>query len=556
MVARLRESRPDGGTRVKSEEREFDPETGRVTVRRQKKRRTGDAKIGLLKDPRWFRFLRKATYIGVPSMAALMIVVYMVLVGSVGANRFQEGVGRSLASQFGLPEPVDIKETALSGGVNLSVGKARMRGDDNSMLQSVSAEGIVMRLGLRSFLGGPWRAQYCTVRQAAVVLGPPSPAKTTAFSQARPLVAAGFLLSDEPKSIDFSEFSIWNATVLFGGTDPVKTPGLRNVRVAFSRRHPAGGQPYFDGQFSGGREGELTLPGWPAFRVETIRLAVHPDKARIVRSILHLGDDEVNKVKAGVSSFIEARGEIPFAAGMPTEIDLSVRGVFLSDLLPKGVTRFCNGIMRSEDLRLTYTSDNPAASWRLQGAVALDAARLRSLPIINQIMNLTGGELAGVDFDECRFDLDQSPAGISLSNIDAVTDGRMRVMGNLKVGGDGKLEGKLRLGLASELLLQSIPPFFTQGDDGFYWADVALGGQAALPSDDLTARLQAWTAGSGQAMQREGAPTRELERLEELDDMGREEERGQRGGNARDEEQLENLFESLIEGQGEKPKQP
>jgi hypothetical protein len=50
MVERLRENRPPS-SRVRSEEREVDPETGKVTVRRQKRRRTGKTKSGLMRDP-------------------------------------------------------------------------------------------------------------------------------------------------------------------------------------------------------------------------------------------------------------------------------------------------------------------------------------------------------------------------------------------------------------------------------------------------------------------------------------------------------------------------
>ena len=536
MMARLRDNRPQS-TKVKSEERQYDPETGITTVRKNKKRRAPATTKSLLKDPRWFRIIRKAVFISVPAASGLIVAAYFVLAGSVATDRFQEGLGKSVVRQFGLASKFEVVKTALDRLV-LTVGKADFEGAPNQMVQSAKLKELDLHLAPQSFLGGAWTARYLIVRDAELVLRAPQNSETTGLNRMSDLLHAGFFLSDDPERIHFSEISVWNANVLFGDSDAIKAPGLRKVRIALSVRDNGSGKRHLDGQLSGSsRDGSLTLPGWVPFNVETIRLALHPDKLTIFRSVFHLGDDEMNKIKSGASSHIEVKGDVPLVPGKQAEIDLMLRGIILRDLLPKGISRFCAGVMRAESLKLTFDSHDPAATWKLTGAIALDMAQIRSLNLVTQLEDVTNGELTGIDLDEFTFDMELSPNGIKMQNITASTSGKIHLVGNIESDATGKMHGKIRVGLPREILLEKIPSAFTVAEDGIYWAEMNLGGTTTAPLEDLSPRLQAWAAGTGEAM-----------RTPAMQPAGIDPELETNGPNAKDADQWEEIFDSLTNG--------
>ena len=497
MVARLRENRSQA-SRVKSEERELDPDTGKVTVRRQKKRRTSTGKTGILKDPKWYLIIRRAIYIGAPLVAILLVVCYVIVAASTSSGRFQTGLGASLGRTLGLTHPVEIKDSSL-GGLTLGIKKAMVPGSAEGSFRQGTAEGIEFRLHPKSFLGGDWEVETCVINKADIQLRAPLAGQATAAAPSVKLQAAGFLLSNEPANIHFPDITIARANLIFGGTDPLKSPGLRAIRASLLERVPDTGSPYYDVQISGGRDGQLVLPGWPPMKVETMRMETRDGGLLLKRSVLHLGDEEASAKDGGIS-MIEAKGTIPFRAGDEANIEVTLRRILLMDLMPKAANRYLGGVLRSDGLILTYDCGDPVNTWRLRGPIILEPARLRGLRLISLLQQVTGGEMAAMDFEECTFTLDMNARQTRLIQIHAIGAGRAQITGDLEISANGQLNGDLKLGLSNEILLDKVPDFFKPGDAACAWTPLKVGGLVTSPSEDLSPKLQVWLAEQGVKM--------------------------------------------------------
>lgn len=548
MVDRLRENRPES-SRIRSEEREVDPETGKVTVRREKRRRTGKKKSGLIRDPRWLRFFSRLAYFGIPALMILLIVTYFVVAASTGTGRFQEGVGRVLARDLGL-EAATLKDTKLRA-FSLLVGQAEFQGKPGSMLASAQFQEAELRLSPRSFLGGSWTVESCSIALLKLSLAAPRPVELTRLNRSQP-IAAGFLLADEPTRILFSDVTVDQADILFGLPADAKPatrdalPGFRKVRGNILERPGENGAPsYFRLQGGGGRDGTLSLPGWPLFRVETLNANFHGEHAELRNSVLRFAEADETKVAGATQvGFVEAKGTIPYAAGTTAELQISLRDVPFSDLLSKNITRYLSGILHSEGLRLTWRTSDPLNSWSIEGPIHIRRGQIRKLEVLNSISDLTSGELAGLDFDECTAVLHMTPEGTRFTEIRARGIGRAHLNGDIKVAANGKLEGQLQLGISQDSLVDKSPPFFRPGEESASWASVVLSGTTTNPEEDLRARIDAWADS-------QLGPGARLPREEIEEDPARGFPPAAPGGTpaepgAKDDKALESLFQELL----------
>lgn len=517
MVDRLRDNRPEG-SRVKSEEREVDPETGKVTVRRQKRRRTSNTKSGLLRDPKWFRLFRRLGYVGLPVGLALLVVTYFIVAASTGTGRFQEGVGRALTRDLGL-ESATLKETKLRG-FNLLAGQATLQGKPGSMIRSADLQEVEVRLGPASFLGGSWTVEACAIGNLKMNLAAPRPASlATRLLGAPTTVAAGFLLADEPSRIHLSDVTVAQADILFGSpanaTPAARDalPGFRKVRASLLERFPEdGAAPYFSLQIGGGRDGSLTLPGWPLLRIESLSAEMRAPATNLVRSVFRFADPVETKLLNAPIAFIEAKGTIPHAANATAELILTLRDVALADLLPKNTSRFLSGSLQSEALRLSWNTSDPAKTWTIEGPVSFRLLQVRDLKVFGNLEQITAGELGSLSFDEGTAVLTITPEGTRLSEIRLEGIGRAFLTGEIKSAANGQLDGQIQLGVSQESISDSAPPFFKPGPDSAFWTPVVLGGTTTNPTEDLSARIESWAA-----TQPGGAAS--LRRLEEEEEM-------------------------------------
>ena len=547
MVDRLRENRPQSS--VRSEEREVDPETGKVTVRRQKRRRTGKSKSGLMRDPRWVRLFTRLTYVGVPVLLVLLVVTYFVVAASTGTGRFQEGVGRTLARDLGL-ESAALKDTKLRG-LSLLIGQASLQGKTGSMIRTADLQEVEMRLSPRCFLGGSWTVGACAVGSLKLSLGAPAESAIAAHPSARP-VAAGFLLADEPSGIHFSDVTVAQAEILFGvpanATPAARDalPGFRKVRANLLERiSDDGSSSYYSLQVGGGRDGSLTLPGWPVLRIETLNAEMRGDATTLTRSVFRFADPVETKLLNSPIGFVEAKGTIPHAAGNTAELALTLRDVPLADILSKNISRYFSGILSADGIRLTWRTSDPSNTWTLEGPVTLRRGQFRELEILTGLANITAGELAGLDFDECTAVLNMTPDGTRISEIRARGIGRAFVTGELRVAANGKLDGQFQLGISLDSLMEDAPPFFKPGEQSAAWASVVLSGTTTNPKEDLSERLDAWDANRANAAPRRD-PGQPNPGTEVSPNPSGTEPANPGDPAVRDEKALESLFQELL----------
>jgi hypothetical protein len=321
----------------------------------------------------------------------------------------------------------------------------------------------------------------------------PGTLATAAHDGALPLRFAGFLLSNKPESIVFRELLVSDGRILFGKGDENDLPGIRGVRGDFSRREE-GGRVFYDGQLSGAKGGTLTLDGWPAFRLDSVRMQVSSEEVEVLWSRFTIKDDALEGERS--SGGVSARGIIPTLSNAPVELRLSVERLPLVTIMPSGMEHFIQGYLNAKELLLTWNTSRPMETWKLTGPVSLKLCKLRALSIVTALQDATSGELQGVNLDDCHFNLEMSPRGVVLREIRAAAVGKLQASGDLMINDKGELDGKFRIGLSSELLLGRIPPVLELGEDGYYWVNVLVGGLSTAPIEDLSARILAWKTGA------------------------------------------------------------
>ena len=322
-------------------------------------------------------------------------------------------------------------------------------------------------------------------------------------------------------------------------------PGLRKVRASLLERLSEDGTPpYFDLQIGGGRDGTLTLPGWPTFRIEVLRAELRPDGATLKRSAFRFAQPVESKLPNAPIAFIEAKGTIPSASGATAELNLTLTDIALADILPKNSTRYLSGTLQAEALRLTWRTSDPANTWAIEGPVTLQRVRIRELAVLDGLGEITSGELAGLDFDDCSAVVNITSEGTRISEIRARGIGRAHMAGEIKIASNGKLDGLIQLGVSEDSLPEVAPPFFKPGDDSALWTSVVLSGTIGNPAEDLSARITAWAKSPGASGNRPPMPP-EGEAFPAID-VPPPEPGPRADPNASDEKVLESLYKDLL----------
>ena len=209
-------------------------------------------------------------------------------------------------------------------------------------------------------------------------------------------------------------------------------------------------------------------------------------------------------------------------AGGTADLKVEMRNITLGSLLPKGARTILNekSIFETETTQLTWESTDPELTWKLAGHASFPKQagnpplRIQSISLIPLLSRLTNSELAeSLEADLCGLDFSVTPTGCTLENINMVANAKFRLLGSLRLLADGSLDGKLKLGIAPDLMVTSeAPPFFAKGQDGYFWADVSLSGPVGAPVDDLSERITKWlsdmgeTAPGGKSLPEPGEP--------------------------------------------------
>jgi len=465
MVDRIRDAH---STKPReTEEREYDPETGVVRVRKRRRvRKKSDHASAQRKKRRRISILIFGTIFVV---VALVAACYAMVWGTTKTDAFRNGFADSMVKQFGF-QSVTSDRSSLSGS-RITTGKVTMEGAADSLLESAQMTGFTMDLELYTFQGGDWIVRRCAASELKLFLVPPDE-NTVVTNRQDPasLMAAGFLLNDNPEQILIDEFSFWNTTFIFGADERKATSRVRQANIAFDRIADSKG---FLGHFGGA---QLEFEGWP--------------KLIVNKSTLKL-QDGVLDIENG--TFNTRTGELYFEGQLPSsgegEFLIEARNMRLAELIVDPWLAYADGVISNGEFTLKIDPKD-ASSRSLTGDFQMTTLRLLRIGFVQRVQSLMTREGRGETlFQKISGTLNHTSESTRIDNLLIESTEGTVIRGTLEFYPDETMKGMLMMGVPALKFTGTMPSIFKIGEGGLAWTPVVLTGNGASITDDLDERL-------------------------------------------------------------------
>lgn len=464
MVDRIRDAH---STKPReTEEREYDPETGvvRVRKRRRVRKKTDEATVQRKKRRRLALIVFGTIFVIVTLLAACYGMVW----GTTKTDAFRKGFADSVVKQFGF-QSMTSDRFSLNGSL-VSTGKLAVEGAPGSLLQSAEMNGFAMELKLGTFRGGDWNVRRCSASELKLFIVPPEESTVADRQDLPELIAAGFLLNDNPEQILIDEFSFWNTTFIFGPNERKTKSRIKKANIAFDRMVDGEG---FLGHFGGAK---LEIEGWP-------ELVVNKSLLRLENGVL-----DIEK-----GSFNTRTGDLLFEGRLATsgegEFLIEAKNMRLAELIVDPWLVFADGVVSQGEFTLKIDPKNPSAR-SLKGGFKMSTLRLFRIGFVQRVESLLTRE-SGRDtlFQQISGTLNHTSEKTRIENLLIESTEGTVIRGTLEFYPDDTMKGMLMIGVPVDKFSQEMPPIFNIGERGLAWTPVVLKGDSVSISDDLDERL-------------------------------------------------------------------
>lgn len=464
MVDRIRDAH---STKPReTEEREYDPETGvvRVRKRRRVRKKTDQAALQRKKRQRMSIIVFGTIFV----IAALLAACYGMVWGTTKTDAFRKGFADSLVKQFGF-QSVTSDRFSLDGR-RISTGRVTVEGAADSLLEQAELSGFTMELEFDTFQGGDWNVRRCSASELKLFLVSPEETTVADRQDLSTLIAAGFLLNDNPEKILIDEFSFWNTTFIFGSDERKAESRVNKANVAFSRM--AEGQGFL-GHFGGA---ELEFDGWPSLVVNksTIRL-----------------QDGMFDVTKGV--FNTRTGDLFFEGQLPAsgegEFLIEAQNMRLAELIVEPWSVYADGVISKGEFTLKIDPKNPSKR-SLEGPFKMSTLRLLRIGFVQRVQSFLTRESNGETlFQQVSGTLIHTSEKTRIENLYIESTEGIVIRGTLEFFPDDTMRGMLMIGVPTDKFTETMSPIFKIGESGLAWTPIVLKGTGASISDDLDERL-------------------------------------------------------------------
>ena len=231
-----------------------------------------------------------------------------------------------------------------------------------------------------------------------------------------------------------------------------------------------------------GYGGCLQQAGWPALKVDHLKLRCRYPDLFLTDSLFHLGDAEE----------IAVNGQAGLGENRAVDFQVKFSGIAISPYLPEDWRARVKGNANGE-ARVTGSLD-AADSLQAAGSINLTGAQLEALPILEKISAFTRTqEFRRFALQKATANFVRSKAKLSVTQLVAESEGLIRMEGGFTVE-SGTLQGTFQLGVVPgslHWLPGSRTRVFTQEHDGYAWTVLQISGPLDHLSEDLSARLMA-----------------------------------------------------------------
>lgn len=404
---------------------------------------------------------------------ALGILFALLLCGVAGVNIWvhfylrSEAFRQLVSAKTGQALKVDADYRPFDwSGSSVYSESFRGLGEAGAPLESLAAEQVRASVNWRAIFHGAWRVDRidiarldATIRsegQQAATSGRPVPEP-----DAQP-PRRGWL----PNRFELGRVVVQDANAAVGGHAQVHHTTL-TVR-------PEGNGWLFDG--SGGR---LEIAQTPPMNIDSFRM-------RLQQGVVYLTDASL---RMGAAGLVTASGEVGGAAA-PFDIRLDWQGVAVGDLLDATWKNRLAGAFSGKARSVGRRGAAPLTT----GSFLLVDGQLEGLPVQREIAKFTRSpQFERMPLQQISGDFTCDAGTTVVKNFVAESQGLLRVEGECRMGADGSLDGRFRIGVTSQSL-QWLPgsqeKVFVTAENGYLWTHIRIGGTLQNPKEDLSGRLK------------------------------------------------------------------
>jgi len=446
------------------------PDGTQVVRVRRRKRRTRQPKKEREIRQRKMRFAR------VIALVVLVLALAGALAGGViysNSRPFREALMVKIAGSTGAD--VDLRQFRMnpSSAVAESLSLAWPEG---SPIESLHVRGLRAETSPVSLFGGAFRGGELTAREGTVTLRALDPQMPRRGPRG------------EAAPIDFRRMSVTKLQIMPGES----LVGLFQLRDAEASFYPVEG-PGSAAQLrlTGGN---LRVPFLPELRIDRALIEFRGDEARVHGIRVFNGADELGDfVLSGAFDTVETEEVATLAA--------RVTSFKINGIIGDSMGRLIAG-------RIDSDPENPANTLRFpvrnpsHGVLNLEFNASLVAPVIIQGFNFLNDLAILLDdpwFLQPYFDGDVSgtirrgSGVVEILNLRAEYRNRMSIRGNLRTDRDGRLTGKLDVGLSTVIIsaapTRRLDPAFSDPSGGYRWITLDIGGSAESTTDNFMSQL-------------------------------------------------------------------
>ena len=388
------------------------------------------------------------------ALLVLMGIVTIFIIAKYNGSKFKTTTESNISSLSG------ANETTLTQlwvtPVSAKASKTEIKWGPQSFLKEATFNNIKAHILATSFFSDDWLGEEIVASIGKIHLKTPNSSAETS--------------SDEITSpYRFGAYRC-NQLDLFFGSEK-SSPSVTGVEVSLRRRNNGEHQIVF-------HNGIMKVNHWPPMKLSSGIVMLNSLGAEI---------ELLLKAEESHNGELTFKGLISKNTTSPARLDVKAKNYPIQELLGKDLGRLIKGELQSDLGGFTYHYNKPPDE-ALSFILPFNSTEIRfeGLPMFKALNKLMGNTAyASPLFSRCRGTILRTAEGLSLNDLEFIENSLLILKGNIDVGNQGKLTGKLSIGIPQSSFDDQAPQPFTGPIDGFFQLDVILSGTTQTPNDNL-----------------------------------------------------------------------
>jgi len=390
----------------------------------------------------------------VAGLLVLMGIVTIFIIAKYNGSQFKTTTESNISSLTGANETTltQLRITPVSA----KASKTEIKWGPPSFLKDATFKNIRAHILATSFSSDEWRGEEIVASMGTIHL------KTPDFSAETS--------SDEIISpYRFGAYRCNQLDLFFGSGK--SSPSVTEVEVSLRRLDNGQHQIIF-------HDGIMKVNHWPPMKLSS---------GIVMLSSLGAEVEALLKDEGAHNGELTFKGLVSKNTASPARLDVKAKNYPIQELLGKDLGRLIQGELQSDIGSFTYDYNKPPDK-ALSFILPFNSTEIRfeGLPMF-QVLHKLIGDTTYVRpiFSRCRGTILRTAEGLSLNDLEFINNSFLILRGNINVDAQGKLTGKLSIGIPQSTFDDQAPQPFTGPIDGFYHLVVTLSGTTQTPNDNL-----------------------------------------------------------------------